>query len=236
MRGCRRCRWRLSGCCCGGWCWSGSCWLRAEHRQKLWVFQCIQRLNKRFARHRQFLTVAKFVAVLGQLIFGGQMIGECERNGILAVCMRCSITTSTGDQRARFCSTAFEANCYAHIDLVHQLTAGSLKRTIRHNFCIQHCSTCLTGKSKNWMGATSSEHFAFAKQATVQRRYMVDILVRQDRRQVYYQKHPHADFGSIDRCFSDVLHTLRLGVSVSVYQPRRNADNNGTEIADHLIS
>jgi hypothetical protein len=31
------------------------CRLRAEHRQKLRVFQCIQRLHKRLARHGQLL-------------------------------------------------------------------------------------------------------------------------------------------------------------------------------------
>jgi hypothetical protein len=75
--------------------------LRAEHRQKLRVFQRIQRLHKRLARHGQLLAVAKFVAVLGQLIFGRQMVGQRERNGILAVRARRSIATPAGESVRR---------------------------------------------------------------------------------------------------------------------------------------
>ena len=97
LRGCRRNGWSLS---CRRWGWRGSCRLRlrTEHRQKLRVFQRIQCLHECLARHGQFLAVAQLVAVLRELIFGRQVIRQSERNGILAVRARGSITAPAGNQ------------------------------------------------------------------------------------------------------------------------------------------
>ena len=55
------------------------------------------------------------MAVLRKLIFGRQVIGQGERNGVLAVRARSSITAPAGNQCAGLRGAAFEADCHAHI-------------------------------------------------------------------------------------------------------------------------
>ena len=69
----------------------------AQHRQKLRVFQRIERLHERFTLDGQLLAVAQLVAVLRKLIVGRQVVGKSERNGIFAVGAWDGIAVPTGE-------------------------------------------------------------------------------------------------------------------------------------------
>lgn len=69
----------------------------AQHRQKLRVFQRIERLHERFTLDGQLLAVAQLVAVLRKLIVGRQVVGKSERNGIFAVGTWDGIAVPTGE-------------------------------------------------------------------------------------------------------------------------------------------
>ena len=69
----------------------------AQHRQKLRVFQRVERLHECFMRNGQILAVAQLVAVLRKLIVGRQVVGKSERNGIFAVGTWDGIAVPTGE-------------------------------------------------------------------------------------------------------------------------------------------